>query len=36
MIAEQTRELAGSAQKIATETTRPLASAFGGQGAPMS
>jgi len=36
MIAEQTRELAGSAQKIATETTRPLASACGGQGAQMS
>jgi hypothetical protein len=36
MMAEQTRELASSAQKIATETTRPLASAFGGQGAQMS
>ncbi len=36
MMAEQTRELADSAQKIATETTRPLASAFGSQGAQMS
>ena len=36
MMAEQTRELAGSAQKIATETTRPLTSAFGSQGAQMS
>ena len=36
MMAEQTRELASSAQKIATETTRPLTSAFGSQGAQMS
>jgi len=32
MVAEQTRELASSAQKIATDTARPLAGVFGNQG----
>jgi len=36
MMAEQARELAASAQKIATDTARPLTSAFGSQGAQMS
>jgi hypothetical protein len=36
MMAEQTRELAASAQKIATDTARPLTSVFGSQGAQMS
>ena len=36
MMAEQGRELASSAQKMATDTTRPLSSAFGSQGAQMS
>ena len=36
MMAEQTRELAASAQKIATDTARPLTSVLGGQGAQMS
>jgi hypothetical protein len=31
MMAEQTRELAASAQKIATDTARPLANIFCGQ-----
>jgi hypothetical protein len=36
MMAEQTGELAASAQKIATDTARPLTSVFGSQGAQMS
>jgi hypothetical protein len=36
MIAEQTRGLAASAQKIATDTTRPLTGVFSSQGAQMS
>jgi hypothetical protein len=36
MMAEQTRELAASAQKIATDTARPLTGVFGSQGGPMS
>jgi hypothetical protein len=31
MMAEETRELAASAQKIASDTARPLASVFGSQ-----
>ena len=36
MMAEQTRDLANSAQRIATETSRPLANVFNSQGAQMS
>ena len=36
MMAEQTRELANSAQRMATETTRPLTNVFNSQGAKMS
>ena len=35
-IAQQSREIASAAQKLATETTRPLASGFGSQFNPMS
>ena len=35
MMAHQT-ELAASAQRMATESTRPLTSVFGGQAGPMS
>ena len=35
-IAQQGREIAGAAQKLATDTTRPLASGFGNQFSPMS
>ena len=36
MMTEQTRELASSAQKIATDTARPLSSVFGSPGVQMS
>ena len=36
MMAEQTRELAATAQKIATDTARPLTGVFGSQGTQMS
>jgi hypothetical protein len=36
MMAEHTRELVSSAQKMATDAARPLTSAFGSQGAKMS
>jgi hypothetical protein len=36
MMAEQTRELAASAQKIATDTARPLTGVFGSQSDQMS
>jgi hypothetical protein len=36
MMAEQTRELAARAQKIATDTALPLTNVFGSQGAQMS
>ena len=35
-IAQQSREIASAAQKLATETTRPLAGGFGSQFNPMS
>ncbi len=35
-IAQQSREITGAAQKLATETTRPLAGGFGSQFGPMS
>jgi len=35
MMVDQT-ELAASAQRMATESTRPLTSVFGGQAGPMS
>ena len=35
-IAQQSREIAGAAQKLATDTTRPLAGGFGSQFSPMS
>lgn len=35
-LAQQSREIAGAAQKLATETTRPLAGGFGSQFSPMS
>ena len=36
MMAEQTRELAAAAQKMASDTTRPLASGFGKEFGQMS
>ena len=36
MMAEQARELTSSAQKVATDTARPLTGVFGSQGAHMS
>jgi hypothetical protein len=36
MMTEESRELAASAQKIATDTARPLTSMFGTQGAALS
>jgi len=35
-IAQQSREIASAAQKLATETSRPLTSGFGSQFGPMS
>jgi hypothetical protein len=35
-IAQQSREIASAAQKLATETTRPLAGGLGSQFSPMS